>query len=86
MAKFFVMHLTEDDQKDRGQPRSDRCFEIQVLDAAGRARICGYVSSKEAELTVGGVHIPSAVIAAAKRQQLGQGDFVDETGQSIGFS
>lgn len=83
MARYFVIHLTERDLIDRGQLSSDKPFEIQVLDTEGRAVVSGYVGREETRFEVAGRPIPKAVIESARNQPLGQGDYVDEHGNSV---
>ena len=85
MQKYFVMHLTDIDLMDRGRQVDDRCFEIQILDAEGAAACCGYVCRNDLFLEVAGQSIPLPVIEAAKRQLLGEGDYVDGFGNSVPF-
>ena len=68
---------------ERGRPSSEEQFEIQLLDAEGRAKVCGYVGSDETTLEVEGKTVPIAVIEAARQQPVGQGDYVDEHRHSI---
>ncbi|MHC4402821.1 MAG: hypothetical protein ACYTG0_24435, partial [Planctomycetota bacterium] len=82
-ARYFVMHLSERDLGERGRASSEGQFEIQLLDAEGRAKACGYVGSDETTLEVEGKTVPIAVIEAARQQPVGQGDYVDEQGHSI---
>ena len=58
-------------------------FAIQILDASGRARSVGYVGSTESELVVDSHTVPLQVIGAARRQPKGQGDYVNENGDSV---
>ena len=83
MRTFFVMHLSERDLSERGRPTRGGQFEIQLLDAKGRAKATGYIGSEETMLEVEGNSVPIAVIEAARRQPVGQGDYVDEQGHSI---
>ena len=83
MARYFVMHLTDRDLKDRRRPLSEKRFEIQLLDASGQAVSCGYVDYDQSSLEVDGKAVPFAVIAAARRQATGNGDYVDDCGNSV---
>jgi hypothetical protein len=76
--RYFVVHLREEDR-----PAPDERFEVQVLDSNGRAACCGYVGYEQSELEVAGGRIPRPVIEAARRQLIGQGDYLDETGNSV---
>jgi hypothetical protein len=75
---FFVVHLRE-----RERPAPSSVFEIQVLDEDGKAIAIGYVGAEAASLEIDGQDIPAAVIEAAKRQPLGLGDYIDESGKSV---
>ena len=76
--RFFVVHLNE-----RDRPAPDQRFEVQVLDPHGRTVCCGYFGDVEEDLEVEGRTIPRPVIEAARRQPLGRGDYVDESGYSV---
>jgi hypothetical protein len=78
VAKYFVVHLSE-----RDRPAAREVFEIQLLDLEGRATACGYIGSGDTDLAIEGRLIPAAVLQAARRQPLGQGDYVDDDGNSI---
>ena len=78
--RYFVFHLNE---KDDPKPRPGAEFEIQILDSKGRAKLLGYIGKTETELDVEGHRVPRSVLEAARRQPIGEGDYVDETGQSI---
>jgi len=58
-------------------------FEIQLLNADGQALACGYVDDQVVSLQIEGRIIPLSVIEAARRQVIGKGDYVDESGSSI---
>jgi hypothetical protein len=77
--RYFVLHLP----KDRAKRREGYPFQIQILDSRGRARLVGHVGYDEMELEIDGEFVPQAVLEAARRQPDGQGDYVDEMGQSI---
>ncbi len=83
MARYFVMHLSERALGERDRAPSDGPFEIQLLDAQGRTKVCGYAGRDETTLEVEGNTVPLAVIEAARQQPVGQGDYVDEHGRSI---
>jgi len=83
MKKYFVMYLSERDCLGRGLPAGEKRFEIQLLDDEGRAKVCGHVGSDDFRLEISGEQIPIAVIRAAQRQRLGQGDYVNEDGDSV---
>lgn len=76
--RFFVVHLHE---KDR--PSSAMRYEIQVLDGDGRAAHCVYADDSQVMIEVIGLTIPTQVVDAARRQPMGQGDYVDDSGKSI---
>ena len=70
---YFVMHLAPEQQRPGAR------YEVQLLDDDGRATAWeGY--DEETSLTVGGVDVPSAVLAAGRAQAEGLGDYVDERG------
>jgi hypothetical protein len=75
---YFVSHLQESDRRSNGMP-----FEIQVLNTAGQATACGYLGEKDSALEIDGQPVPSAVIGAARRQEIGNGDYVDESGMTV---
>jgi hypothetical protein len=76
--RYFVIHLEEMDRPIPGKE-----FEIQVLDSEGRAACCGYVGKGQLDLVVAGKVIPRPVIEAAHRQTIGQGEYVDQAGNSV---
>jgi hypothetical protein len=78
MLRYFVSHL---DPSDR--PSAEKPFEIQLLDAEGRAAATGYFGIGETTLVIQGQLIPMPVLQAARRQRLGQGDYVNEAGVSV---
>jgi hypothetical protein len=76
---YFVMRLADDEPElSLGYE-----FEVQILDAKGRARAIGHIGSSEAELIIEGHAVPFAVIEAARRQPKGAGDYVNKHGQSV---
>lgn len=77
--RYFVLHLEPGEER----PEPDLAYEIQILDAAGRARACGHVGEGDEPLFVDGEEVPLAVIRAARRQALGQGDYVDSRGVAV---
>ena len=83
MARFFVMHLSDRDLAERGRTSREQPFEIQLLDAEDRAKAVGHVGVDEQLLDIDGYCVPFPVIEAARRQATGQGDYVDENGNSI---
>lgn len=83
MKKFFVMQLSERGLAERGRRSNEQPFEIQLLDAKDRAKACGYVGADDKTLDIEGYSVPMAVIEAARRQTPGQGDYVDDHGNSI---
>ncbi len=79
--RFFVSHLAETDRRNKEFP-----YEIQVLNCDGQAIACGCVdgqSDESDEVEIDGQHIPHPVIEAARRQQIGEGDYVDPLGRSV---
>ena len=46
-------------------------------------RICGCVDEKTPLLEIEGKQIPIEVINAARRQEIGNGDYVDERGMTL---
>ena len=50
---YFVLHLEVGDER----PASELAYEVQVLDAHGRARACGYLGASESELAVEGERV-----------------------------
>lgn len=78
--RYFVLHL-----KDLDRPGTDSrlSFQIQLLDDLGRSVEEGYVGLEETELRIAGRAIPRAVLDAARRQPLGQGDYVNANGESV---
>jgi hypothetical protein len=76
---YFVVRLAPENP----QYNVRRTIEIQMLDPAGRARYVGYAGDHETELQIEGYSIPQAVLEAARRQPPGQGDYVNDSGQSI---
>lgn len=75
---YFVSHLNKSDQLQRGMP-----FEIQVLNSVGQAVACGYVDENTAVFEIQGQLIPIEVINAARQQNVGNGDYVDENGKTL---
>ena len=76
---FFVLHLS--DRHRRPDPAVR--YEIQLLNRRGESIAEAYLTDSASEAFVSGVAVPSAVIAAARRQPLGQGDYIDEEGNSV---
>src|SRR5262249_28602484 len=76
--RFFVLHL-----KESRRPEADLPFQIQILNHAGQGIAFGYADEKTTSLEINGERIPLAVIEAARRQKVGNGDYVDESGASI---
>ncbi|HXK59511.1 MAG TPA: hypothetical protein PLP42_06395 [Acidobacteriota bacterium] len=77
--RYFVMHLPHDEPARQ----QGFVFEIQILDSRGRSEIEGYIGYEEATLEIAGHEVPGAVLAAARRQPEGKGDYVDEEGRTI---
>ena len=76
--RFFVLHRREADR-----PSKSMAYEIQVLNNDGQAIALGHVDATSDDLRIDGRQVPRAVIEAARRQPLGQGDYVDALGQSV---
>lgn len=76
--RFFVVHLAENDR-----PSPEKVLEIQILDSAGRTESTIYAGIGQTALEVAGQCVPRAVIQAARRQSVGQGDYVNAEGKSI---
>lgn len=75
---FFVSHLEE-----RDRTSFEMRYEVQLLNSKGQAVACGYLDDHTASLEIQGRSIPQPVIEAARRQPIGNGDYVDETGNSV---
>lgn len=80
MQRYFVIHLTDQDLKDRGREITENRYEIQILDDDGRAAACVYVGLDGVPVESGHPTVPSPVTDAARRQTLGTGEYVDECG------
>ena len=78
--RYFVLHLND---RDRPGADSQLSFQIQLLDDLGRSVEEGYVGLEETELRIADRAVPRAVLDAARRQPLGQGDYVDANGESV---
>jgi hypothetical protein len=76
---YFVMRL----DPQQSVETDAHSYEVQVLDQQGRAAAVGYFTDPDAPLTVAQQLIPMAVLHAALRQLPGQGDYVNEAGESI---
>ncbi len=77
--RYFVVRLSANDP-ERAQ---GYLFEVQILDSQGRAKAAGYLRADEDHLEIGGRVVSMAVIAAARRQLEGEGDYVDSEGKTI---
>jgi hypothetical protein len=76
---YFVSHLEK-----RDRPPSGMRYEIQVLNADGQAVVCAHVDDLTSTvLEIQGHPIPAPVIEAARKQQLGKGEYVDEAGSPM---
>ena len=71
---FFVLHLPLDRQLPGAR------YEVQLLDKDGRAKAVA-TYDEEGSLSIDGVGVPTAVLAAGRRQAAGKGDYVDESGE-----
>ena len=78
--RYFVLHLGPEDMP---WPVPTKPYEVQVLDLRGRATALVHVGDDDNDIEGSGYLIPKAVIDAARRQRPGQGDYVDEMGQSV---
>jgi hypothetical protein len=58
-------------------------LEIQLLDSDGRALEIARLDEDSNEAVLGGVPVPQAVIDAARRRALRDGDYVNELGESV---
>jgi hypothetical protein len=76
--RFFVVHLAASDR-----PSPDKELEIQLLDTNGRAASTGYAYLNQEEFELDGKIVPKDVLDAARRQKVGQGEYVDAKGESI---
>jgi len=81
--RYFVMHLLENEVGIPGRSDASKQYEIQILDAQGRAVAIVYAGNLETELSVGDQLVPKAVLEAARRQVPGKGDYVNEDGIHI---
>ena len=77
--KYFVLHLQVGDER----PAPELAYEIQILDAQGRAQWTGHVGLAEACLAIEGHIVPTTVIEAARRLPCGCGAYVDESGEVV---
>ncbi len=76
---FYVLHL-----KSRDKRRLEgKIFQIQVIDENGLAISFGYISEEDNKLIIDDCLVPAKVIEAAKRQNIGCGDFVDMNGEQV---
>ena len=76
--RFFVLQLSPRN-KEYG---SGYRFEVQLLDEAGRAGAVLYFREFHQDFREQEYCVPACVIAAARRQPEGKGDYVDEAGRS----
>jgi len=76
---YFVLRLDSQQSVDT----DGNSYEVQILDQHGCAAAVGYFTDPDAPLTVAQQLIPTAVLYAALRQLPGQGDYVNEAGESI---
>jgi hypothetical protein len=77
--RYFVLHLSDRDFR----PDASCKYEVQVLDAKGRAKKIGYLRDEDIALSIEGEDVPQEVIKAAKRQEYGKDDYVDVEGKQI---
>jgi hypothetical protein len=76
---YFVIYLSE---PFSGAP-PDKPYQVQLLNDMGQAIWLGHAGKDEHALIIDDVSIPYPVIDAARRQIKGQGDYVNEFGESI---
>jgi len=77
--RFFVLHLANEWPEKSAEVK----YEIQIVNESGQAVSWGYAGDHETEIVINGCRIPRAVLEAARRQLMGKGDYVDDTGCSI---
>ncbi|QDT52384.1 hypothetical protein Pan44_03940 [Caulifigura coniformis] len=75
---YFILHLEERDRYSSGMR-----YEIQLLDTYGQTIARGCVDDQANSLELQGCSIPQPVIEAARKQAIGNGDYVDEAGYSV---
>ena len=73
---YFVLRLPDDEAAPGAR------FEVQVLDASGRARAVTRFDD-ETVVEIEGQTVSAPVLEAARRQGAGLGDYVDEAGRSV---
>lgn len=78
-TRIFILHLGDRDFK----PSPQHEYEVQLLDSKGRAKQVGYLTTDQDKLEIEGMLVPFEVIQAAKKQPVGQGDYLDSKGISI---
>jgi hypothetical protein len=76
--RYFVLHLAESQR-----PAPDLAFQIQQLDKLGATIESVFISESQVEAEIAGVKVPRTVLDAARRQPMGQGDYVDECGRPV---
>ena len=77
---FFVQRLN---RKER--PTEAQEFEIQVLDFYGQTKESVYVTKDDRSAVCSRGPIPLAVIQAAQKRELSDGEYVDSNGQPVSF-
>jgi len=77
--RYFVLKLCDRDYR----PDASYKYEVQVLDAKGRAKKIGYLRDEDTMLSIEGEEVPQEVIKVAKRQEYGKGDYVNAEGKQI---
>jgi hypothetical protein len=75
---YFVVHLEEQDR-----PTTAMQFQIQVLNEHGQSTACGYLDDQSTSMSIGDHAIPLLVIQAARRQPIGEGEYVNELGETV---
>lgn len=78
---FFVRHLKADDRWPDQQ--EGQVYQVQLVNRFGQATSSGFVSKTDHTLKIGGIEVPHTVIAAAKRQPIGRGEYVDRDGRAV---
>src|SRR5256885_17251251 len=78
---YFVLHTGPDRPRTNWDPT--RPYEIQILDGDLRAELVGYVGMEETGLLIEDQVVSQAVLDAARRQPVEQGEYVNEEGEVV---
>lgn len=78
-ARYFVLNLGRDDYR----PFPEAAYVIQRLDEEGTEVGCVYLIGSEETVAIDGETVPALVFSAAKRQPIGVGDYVNDSGESV---